>query len=513
MPLLKLSDWLCRGLAPFFARRQRLGQNFDERLVTTQGWADEIKNCPKKIWIQAASLGEAQLASQLAFELAHATAGETIPAQSTESAVQSVGDPIWELAGEPTVNPDPVAARLAAAPLLATASPATEKSGLKIQAGQIGLLLTSGTPEGRAELIKTRNKLQEASSASPGGSPFQKACFACVVRLFPLFTQTYMRRALKAAAPDLVVLLETELWPGLMLACAEAHVPLLVINARMSERSFKRYQLIKGLWKEFAVKGVPAHISAISEADAERYAHFFGAGRVSLMPNIKFDRAAASPAPATLAALEAILPPPEQAPTLLLASVRAEEEEQLAGLITKLRADIPGLLTLLVPKHLERSRSWLDRLAGQNIAHNLNGTSRLRLRTSLNPAQPARPGDIIIWDSSGELSALYAFARSTFVGGSLAPLGGQNFLEALSQGIKPHIGPHWKNFAWVGRDLLEQGLVKEVRDVQALATSLTRDLCEMKDRAGVRQAFSEWLGKHQGGTKQAADLIRNLLSG
>ena len=459
-PLLQLSDWLCRGLSPFIAHNKRLGQNFDERQVTSRDWAGEIKNCPKKVWIQAASLGEAQLASQLAFELAN----EATAQSHNKADSQSLSE-----------------------------APETNLGKKAISPKTIGLLLTSGTPEGRAELLKTQHSLKN-----------------CVVRLFPLFTQTYMRRALLAARPDMVVLLETELWPGLMLACAEARVPLIVLNARMSERSFKRYKLIKGLWSEFAAKDVPKHISAISEADAARYAYFFGAERVSLMPNIKFDRAAAPPSPDKVAALKSILPSPEDSPTLLLASVRAEEEEQLAELIKKLRDAIPGLLILIVPKHLERVKSWLDLLAAQKITNHV-GSPSLRLRSSLNQAEPARPGDIIVWDSVGELSALYGFTQSAFVGGSLAPLGGQNFLEALSQGVKPHIGPHWKNFAWVGRELIEQGWVKEVGDVQNLAASLLQDLNEPQNRADIKHAFSEWLVQHQGGTKQAAELIRNNL--
>lgn len=466
-PLLQLSDWLCRGLSPFIARNKRLGRNFDERLVTSKGWAGEIQNCRKRIWIQAASLGEAQLASQLAFELGGKSTAGSFP----------------ELSGTTPGDESPKE--------------------------DIGLLLTSGTPEGRAELLKTQRDLSH-----------------CAVRLFPLFTQTYMRRALQAAKPDMVVLLETELWPGLMLACAEAKIPLLILNARMSERSFKRYKLIKGLWQDFADKNVPAHISAISKADAERYAYFFGSDRVSLMPNIKFDRAAAAPSPEKIATLRNILPSPESAPTLLLASVRTEEEEQLAELIKKLRVAIPGLLTLIVPKHLERSASWLERLGGSPPAPpglnaqdgaatsdmDSNNPRSVRLRSKLEQQHPARPGDTIVWDSMGELSALYGFAQSAFVGGSLAPLGGQNFLEALSRGVAPHIGPHWKNFAWVGRELIEQGLVKEVDNAQALETSLLRDLRETKDRVSIKKIFSDWLAQHQGGTKQAANLIRDLLA-
>lgn len=475
-PFLQLSDWLCRGLSPFIARNKRLGQNFDERLVTSRDWAGEIQNCSKKIWIQAASLGEAQLASQLALEL-----GTKVAAQVFSEA------------------PAPVAG-------VTLSENHTRPSS---HAGQIGLLLTSGTPEGRGELLKTQQNLLN-----------------CVVRLFPLFTQTYMRRALQKARPDLVILLETELWPGLMLACAETNTPLIILNARMSERSFKRYKLIEGLWKDFAAKGVPKHISAISEADAERYAYFFGPEQVDLMPNIKFDRAAVEPAPEKITSLKKILPSSETAPVLLLASVRTEEENQLAEVTKKLRAAIPGLLTLVVPKHLERSQGWLQRLTGMelpasslegqnNTAANVDVNPPVRLRSSLNPQQPARPGDVIVWDSVGELSALYGFAHSAFVGGSLAPLGGQNFLEALSQGVKPHIGPHWKNFAWVGRDLIAQDLVKEVNDAQELETSLLKDLRETKNRASranVRQKFLEWLAQHQGGTKQAADLIRKILN-
>ena len=136
-----------------------------------------------------------------------------------------------------------------------------------------------------------------------------------------------MEKALDQVRPRVVGLLETELWPGLMLACEKRHVPMLILNGRMTDKSLRGYlkleAAIPGFWESIA----PKHVCAISKADAGRFARIFGGDRVEAVPNIKFDRATATAIPAVSDPLLNLLPPELHArQTVLLASVREQEE-------------------------------------------------------------------------------------------------------------------------------------------------------------------------------------------
>ena len=129
---------------------------------------------------------------------------------------------------------------------------------------------------------------------------------------------------------------------------------------------------------------------------------------------------------------------------------------------------------------------------------------------------PAPP--LLLWDTFGEMQVLYGMADAVFVGGSLAPLGGQNFLEPLAEGVIPCVGPHIKNFLWVGEDIFAENLAVRVASVEALAPALLGRLVPGADpyarhaaREAVRDRFRAWLGPRTGGSLQAArELLRFL---
>jgi 3-deoxy-D-manno-octulosonic-acid transferase len=129
------------------------------------------------------------------------------------------------------------------------------------------------------------------------------------------------------------------------------------------------------------------------------------------------------------------------------------------------------------------------------------------LRSRLTGA-PAEKGTVILWDKFGELNQAYALSCAVFVGGSLAPLGGQNFLEPLIYGIQPVIGPYWDNFAWVGEEIISQGMVKRVKDWQSVASELIRQIQHPTPKEGVRETAALYINDRKGGTEQACRLIR-----
>jgi 3-deoxy-D-manno-octulosonic-acid transferase len=121
-----------------------------------------------------------------------------------------------------------------------------------------------------------------------------------------------------------------------------------------------------------------------------------------------------------------------------------------------------------------------------------------------------------LWDTFGELNPAYALAKAVFVGGSLVPLGGQNFLEPMIYGITPIIGPFWENFAWVGNDVFNQGLAVKVNNWQSVASGLIHQLRQtigQTETAVQRQtAAIRYIEARKGGTQQACELISNLLN-
>ncbi len=316
------------------------------------------------------------------------------------------------------------------------------------------------------------------------------------ISYFPFDSPSLMERAVKAVSPKLMVLIETELWPGLLFALKKAESKVVIINGRMSDKTLKRYLVFPGFWKIVA----PDRILAISEKDAKRFAALFGDKNVTTMPNMKFDRLTTTNTGQNGSRLKPILG--DNASLLVLGSVRQEEEEAVANIIRDVLSKKPDTVTGLFPRHMHRLEHWSKTLDGMGIAW--------RYRSNLENG-PVPSGTVILWDRFGELSHAYTLAKAVFVGGSLAPLGGQNFLEPLICGVRPVIGPWWDNFKWAGNELMEQGLVLRVDNWQQVSAELIRQLDNPAPRDAIQKAVTDYLEKRKGGTGQACSVITNLL--
>jgi 3-deoxy-D-manno-octulosonic-acid transferase len=121
-------------------------------------------------------------------------------------------------------------------------------------------------------------------------------------------------------------------------------------------------------------------------------------------------------------------------------------------------------------------------------------------------------GTVILWDTFGELASAYQLSNAAFVGGSLAPIGGQNFLEALTCGVVPVIGPFWENFAWVGREIVEEGLVRNAANWKEVADILVEGMITSPSHETVREAALRYVRDRQGGTTHACRLVAELLN-
>ena len=538
-----------RAATPLLRRHKRLGEGFDQRLVP-DGWPcfdERTPDCPPEdtpsdknlpspplcVWIQAASGGEAWLVHSLVRELLR------------QREVLRKGEP----------------------------SHVTEEQ-------PITLLCTTCTRQG----LDVLEKLGESLTAEPAG----RNC-TLLPRYLPLDTPALMEKAMQQAAPAALVLLETELWPGLLAAARKYSVPVLVLNARMTEKSLAGYKLIRPFWQAHK----PERVLAIAEKDAARFAALFGPEQVAVMPNIKFDRVAEAAAMGNTSA--APRPDPVairqgagfEASALLtaLASVREEEEDLLLPgiqeLYEKKSIGEQSIAIAIAPRHMHRVAAWQKKLAAAGIPCILRSEQQLQTEQPISvsmdtanapasavmqkitgsgiAAAPAPP-PVYLWDTFGELQKLYAIADAVFVGGSLAPLGGQNFLEPLAEGVNVCVGEYTKNFDWAGKMDLQSAVedpalflreslfsprrVARVHGPDALAGALLdilfsrqRDMLELSSfasggqsgspqnscrtdwhaaRAAVaaktRASFAEWLAPRTGGTAQAAKALVEVLA-
>ncbi|MCF8026215.1 MAG: 3-deoxy-D-manno-octulosonic acid transferase [Desulfobacteraceae bacterium] len=347
-------------------------------------------------------------------------------------------------------------------------------------------LVTTNTRQGMDILEKAAADIDSSGSAItliPGWFPFDR----------PSLTE----KAVRKINPKLVVLLETEIWPGLLYALKVSNVPAWIINGRITEKSFSLYRRGRNLLSMLRPEGV----LAVSAADAAWFARLFGENIVFEMPNMKFDRLSTTGSSDQGRSLSLILG--SEAKFLVLGSIRKQEEKRIKKLIRQVHSYHPDIITGLFPRHMHRLDYWKRELTRMGLAWTL--------RSDLKP--PAKAGSVILWDKFGELSEAYWEADAVFVGGSIAPLGGQNFLEPLICGCRPVIGPYWENFYWVGETIFHHGLVLKENNWQSAAQRLIEQLHKPEDKKEIREKAIGYIQARQGGTKKACQIIEKRLSG
>jgi 3-deoxy-D-manno-octulosonic-acid transferase len=273
-------------------------------------------------------------------------------------------------------------------------------------------------------------------------------------------------------------------------------VPVVVVNGRMTTKSLAGYLMAEGLLKAIG----PEKILATSPDSAQRFSLLFGSDKVESMPNMKFDAIGSAPdMDCEKGPVARVVKP--GSPFAVFGSVRAEEEHEALYALELLLEAKPKTLVGLFPRHMHRLEHWRRELSRVGIA--------FAMRSELTEQAPA--GSVVLWDTFGELAQAYGLCRTAFVGGTLRPLGGQNFLEPLAHGVIPVIGPFYSNFAWVGEDIFADGLVKRVETARDVAEAMAAALARPKPRDKVKQCVADFAARHCGGTRQAAELIRSYL--
>jgi 3-deoxy-D-manno-octulosonic-acid transferase len=317
----------------------------------------------------------------------------------------------------------------------------------KLRALNLRILLTSGTVTSAA-IVAKRFPPDVIHQYVPYDSP------------------RYVARFLDHWRPSLALFIESDLWPNLILSSAARRLPMVLINGRMSHRSFPRWRRVSGTIS--ALLGRFDICLAQSQVDAERFSAL-GSRNVLTTGNLKLDVPAP---PADPAKLEKLMAVTRGRPIVLAASTHPGEEELLADAHRTLAGYFPQLLTVIVPRHPDR---------GELVARTIGSTGlnvALRSREEL----PTAVTDIYVADTMGELGLFYRLAPIVFMGGSLVEHGGQNPIEAVKLGASIVHGPHVFNFTDVYEALDAAGGARRADSPDALMKQLGRLLSDPKAR-------------------------------
>ena len=328
----------------------------------------------------------------------------------------------------------------------------------------------------------------------------------------PYDTPGAVRRFLRHYQPDVGVLMETEVWPNVLQACSDAGIPVVLANARLSERSRRKAQRWPSLL-EPAVQQLTA-VLAQSEDDALRL-RSLGARTVQVCGNLKFDmRPSASQQQQGLAWRQAI-----HRPVVVAASTREGEEAALLHLwaqavIDRGQTHSPAPLLIIVPRHPQR----FEEVAGLVSASGFSWCRRKEFESAL-PSLSEETSNSCVWlgDSLGEMTLYYSMAHVALLGGSFEPLGGQNLIEAASCGCPVIMGPHTFNFAQASQQALEAGAALRVDNLsegvgQALRWAEQAWLLQGQSAVFLpsEQAL-EFATRHQGSALKQASAIESIV--
>ena len=337
------------------------------------------------------------------------------------------------------------------------------------------VLLTHMTPTGRDT---ARTLFKDEPRVLRAYLPYDVGCFV----------HAFLRRF----RPMFGVIMETELWPNLLAACRRRRIPVMLANARLSERSARRYARLPAL-TELTMKALAA-IGAQTAADAARLTQL-GARRVTVTGNIKFD---ITPPADMLALGQTLRERIGDRPVVLAASTREGEEALLVDAFVR-HAPNDALL-LLVPRHPQRFDAIAAELAARKLA-----AQRRSADEAIAPHTR-----VLLGDTMGEMFAYYAAADVALIGGSWLPFGGQNLIEACAVGTPVVVGPHTFNFQAVAEDAVRTGAALRAEDADAGMQAALALLADDQGRTRLATAGRAFATTHQGATARTITLLQDL---
>ncbi|MBI3192669.1 MAG: 3-deoxy-D-manno-octulosonic acid transferase [Pedosphaera parvula] len=323
---------------------------------------------------------------------------------------------------------------------------------------------------------------------------------------YPIDRRRFVNRAFAAIHPDAIVLVEAEIWPNFLWRARDLNIPTLLINARLSPKSYRGYRtfgfLFRPLFASFAGVG------AQSEADAAKLRELgCQTAAIRVIGSLKFDAAKLDERrPLSVPAMLRQLGVAPEAPILVAGSTHAGEEALLAEQVVRLRRRFPNLFLVLVPRHFERGKSVGQELAARGV--------KFIYRSELTAASRFAAGDVecLLVNTTGELKYFYEYASVIFVGKSLTAEGGQNPIEPGALGKAMVFGPNMQNFAPIAAAFVEAQGAIQVAD----AAGLERALAELIEDAPRREALGRnalaVVRANQGGVERTVEMIADQLA-
>lgn len=358
-----------------------------------------------------------------------------------------------------------------------------------------------GEFQGALPLIKTLQQRHPelpliVTTTTPTGLARVEATFSDQIRMghLPYDLPDAVARFLTRIRPAVAVIVETELWPNLFHACQRRGIPLLVVNARLSERSLVRYCRVLPLARQ-TVRSATL-IAARGEEDAYRFTELGATPQqLAVTGNIKYDAAVPAHAREHGARLRAQW----GAKRLVWIAASTHEGEEVIALQAHalLRQRFPESVLVLVPRHPERFEK-----VGQLIAAQGWTWTRRSLVQTIDPAV-----DVYLADTMGEMFLLYAASDVAFVGGSLVPVGGHNMLEPAALGVPALTGPHVFNFDEVQQRMERAGALVQVNDVQTLANAVADWFASPIARRAAGEAGLCCVEQNRGAVERVAELV------
>ncbi|WP_406828317.1 lipid IV(A) 3-deoxy-D-manno-octulosonic acid transferase [Microbulbifer sp. ARAS458-1] len=312
---------------------------------------------------------------------------------------------------------------------------------------------------------------------------------------------------LDALRPNMLVSMETELWPNLLALCAKRNMPVALVNGRLSAKSARGYGRFASLSQEML--GHVTRVVAQYPADAERFiALGVPAKRVLTVGNIKFDLQIGSGLVSEAQALSHQWREPgcqdlrgQRRPVWLAASTHAGEDEVVLDAYEKLRSAFPDLLLVLVPRHPIR----FDGVARLCRDRDLNVVRRS------DGVKPAASDQVLLGDTMGELLRFYGACDVAFVGGSLVPVGGHNMIEPAAWGVPVVTGPHLHNFSMVSDLLREVGGLKVVKDAEQMAEEVGKWLGNRDERIAAGARARDVAAQNSGALERTIEVVELLM--
>lgn len=392
--------------------------------------------------------------------------------------------------------------RLGRVPLRLRAASAGSKPVIWLHAVSVGEVLAVGRLVEEIDIAFPGYRLFISTTTRTGQDLARMRFGAERVFLCPLDVPWAVRAYLKALKPRMLILTETEFWPNQLNGCFRRDIPVAVVNARISDRSWPRYQMLQRLWRP--ILGRLSRVLAQTSTDAERLRALGCPPEiVSVSGNLKFDVRAVVESEAT----RFLQYQAEGRRFLVAGSTLEGEESALAAAWPRILSADPDLVMVVAPRHPDR---FDDAVAVMKIA----GFGVMR-RTGW-PAHWAgaprllRSGEVIVLDTIGELASVYSLASVAFVGGSLVPAGGHNPLEPAQFGVPIVMGPHYANFRAITEDLRTRNAIR-IAPKEELAKVLIELLSNREDAGKMGERARQVFEQQAGATARSIDALREIL--